>query len=70
MDTLPVATFARQQSDRNGFSKLKALFRKMKARTYHELRKAAGKVCDLFTPQECWNYSVKLDALHINRPML
>jgi hypothetical protein len=28
----------------------------MKARTYDDLWKAVGKVCDLFTPQECWNY--------------
>jgi transposase len=38
------------------FSKLKALLRKQKARTYDDLWKAVGKVCDLFTPQECWNY--------------
>jgi len=38
------------------FSKLKALLRKAKARTYDDLWKALGKVCDLFTPQECWNY--------------
>ena len=38
------------------FSKLKTLLRKAKARTYDELWKALGKVCDLFTPQECWNY--------------
>jgi transposase len=38
------------------FSKLKTLLRKMKARTYDDLWKAVGKVCDLFTPQECWNY--------------
>ena len=38
------------------FSKLKALLRKAKARTYDDLWKAVGKVCNLFTPQECWNY--------------
>ncbi len=38
------------------FSKLKALLRKAKARTYDDLWKAVGQVCDLFTPQECWNY--------------
>lgn len=38
------------------FSKLKALLRKAKARTYDELWRAVGQVCDLFTPQECWNY--------------
>ena len=38
------------------FSKLKALLRKAKARNYDSLWKAVGHVCDLFTPQECWNY--------------
>ena len=38
------------------FSKLKALLRKAKARTYDDLWKAVGQVCDLFTPKECWNY--------------
>ena len=38
------------------FSKLKTLLRKAKARTYDDLWKAVGKICDLFTPQECWNY--------------
>jgi transposase len=38
------------------FSKLKALLRKAKARTYNDLWRAVGHVCSLFTPQECWNY--------------
>lgn len=38
------------------FSKLKTLLRKQKARTYDDLWKAVGKVCDLFTQEECWNY--------------
>lgn len=38
------------------FSKLKTLLRKAKARTYDDLWKAVGHVCDQFTPQECWNY--------------
>lgn len=38
------------------FSKLKALLRKAKARTYDDLWKAVGHVCNLYTPQECWNY--------------
>lgn len=38
------------------FSKLKSLLRKAKARTYDDLWKAVGKVCGLFSPQECWNY--------------
>jgi hypothetical protein len=42
----------------------------MKARTFDDLWKAVGKVCDLFTSQEYWNYSAKLDALHIDRPEL
>lgn len=38
------------------FSKLKALIRKAKARTYDALWKAVGQVCNLFTQKECWNY--------------
>lgn len=38
------------------FSKLKALLRKMKARTYDDLWKAIGQVCSLFTSEECWNF--------------
>ena len=38
------------------FSKLKALMRKAAARTFDDLWKAVGKVCDLFTDEECFNY--------------
>lgn len=38
------------------FAKLKALLRKAAARTYDELWRALGNICDLFNPQECWNY--------------
>ena len=38
------------------FSKLKALIRKAAARTYQELWKAVGHVCDLFTDEECYNF--------------
>jgi transposase len=38
------------------FSKLKALIRKAAARTYDELWAAVGRVCDLFTEEECFNY--------------
>ena len=38
------------------FSKLKALIRKAAARTYEDLWQAVGKVCDLFTDEECFNY--------------
>lgn len=38
------------------FAKLKAHLRKAKARTYDALWKALGDICNLFTPDECWNY--------------
>lgn len=38
------------------FSKLKTLLRKENARSYEELWKAVGRIYNLFTPQECWNY--------------
>jgi hypothetical protein len=30
--------------------------RKAKARTYDTLWRALGDICNLFQPQECWNY--------------
>ncbi len=38
------------------FSKLKAWLRKAKARTYDDLWRAIGSVCELFSPQECRNF--------------
>jgi transposase len=38
------------------YAKLKALLRKIGARTYDQLVKALGQVCDLFTPDECRNF--------------
>jgi transposase len=38
------------------FAKLKALLRKAAARTLDDLWRAVGNICDLFTPDECWNY--------------
>ena len=38
------------------FAKLKAHLRKAKARTMDDLWKAVGSICDLYTPEECWNY--------------
>ncbi len=38
------------------FSKLKALIRMAAARTYDELRKTVGHVCDLFSDEECSNF--------------
>jgi len=30
--------------------------RKAGARTFEALWQAIGNICDLFEPQECWNY--------------
>jgi transposase len=38
------------------FSKFKALIRKAAARSYDDLWKAVGKVCELFTEAECQNF--------------
>ena len=38
------------------FSKLKAHLRAACARTFDALWRAIGSICDLFSPQECWNY--------------
>ena len=38
------------------FSKLEAHLRKAEARTFDTLWRAVGDICDLFEPQECWNY--------------
>lgn len=37
-------------------SKIKAHLRRIKARNIDELWRALGDICDLFTPEECWNY--------------
>jgi transposase len=38
------------------FSKLKAHLRRIGARTFEHLFQAIGDICDMFTPEECWNY--------------
>ena len=38
------------------FAKLKAHLRKAGARTFDALWRAVGDICNLFEPQECWNY--------------
>ncbi len=38
------------------FAKLKAHLRKACARTYDEVWQAIGRICDLFSPQECRNF--------------
>ena len=38
------------------FSKLKAHLRRIRARTFTDLFCAIGEICDLFTPEKCWNF--------------
>ena len=38
------------------FSKLKPLRRRIGARTFTDIFRAIGHICDLFSPDECWNY--------------
>lgn len=38
------------------FAGLKSLLRKAGARTYDQLTDALGRICDLFSSEECWNY--------------
>ena len=38
------------------FSKLKAHLRRIGARTFTDLFHALTEICDLFSPEECWNY--------------
>ncbi len=38
------------------FSKLKPHLRAAFARTFDDLQTAIGDICDLFDPQECWNF--------------
>ena len=38
------------------FAKLKAHLRRIGARTFDALFEAPGNICDLFDPQECWNF--------------
>lgn len=38
------------------FAKLKAHLRKANARTIETLWQALGSICELYSPDECWNY--------------
>ncbi len=38
------------------FPRLKAHLRRIGARTFDQLIEAIGEICDLFTPDECWNF--------------
>ena len=40
------------------FAKIKSLLRKAAARTYDQIWKSLGEICDLFSPQECLNYFI------------
>jgi len=41
------------------FSKLKAHLKKAAMRTFDDLINKIGDICDMFSPQECWNYFKK-----------
>jgi transposase len=49
------------------FAKLKALLRKLAARTVARLWDALGDLLDRFTPQECSNYLANLGYVPLNR---
>jgi transposase len=38
------------------FSKLKSHLRRIGARTFDQLFDAIANICDMFSPNECWNY--------------
>ncbi len=38
------------------FSKVKAHLRRIGAWAYDTLIRALGDICDLFDPEECWNF--------------
>jgi len=38
------------------FSKLKAHLRASAARTFEDLWRSIGDICDLYETQECWNH--------------
>nr|WP_297767652.1 IS630 family transposase [uncultured Roseovarius sp.] len=38
------------------FSKLKAHLRRIGARTFTDIFSALAEICDLYSPEECWNY--------------
>ena len=38
------------------FSKLKAHLRRIGARTFTDMFNAIAEICDLYSPDECWNY--------------
>jgi hypothetical protein len=41
------------------FAKLKEHLRRIGARNIDALWRAIGSICDLYSPEECWNYLKK-----------
>lgn len=41
---------------KQAFSKLKAHLRRIGARSFTQLFKAIGQICEMFSQKECWNY--------------
>jgi transposase len=52
------------------FAKLKALLRKIAARTVTKLWDALGDILDRFTPQECSNFLANTGYVPLNRNLL
>src|SRR3712207_3824817 len=46
----------RSGSLEQAFARIKAPLRKAEARTFDALWRALGDICNLFEPQECWNF--------------
>ncbi len=44
------------EPDRDGLLKTQGAPARDGARTFDQLLQALGETCDLFTPDECWNY--------------
>jgi transposase len=53
---VPARLFADLNPIEQAFAKIKAHLRKAEARTFDALWRALGDICNLFEPQECWNF--------------
>ena len=51
-----MARFEERNVSHGVFSKLKAQLRRIGARNFTEMFDAIAEICDLYSPQECWNY--------------
>jgi hypothetical protein len=47
---------SRPQCDRNGLLETQASPARRLRPTFDDLQTAIGDICDLFDPQECWNF--------------